>query len=181
MFESTVHASATIPKGPCEAQDLDLSIGDYLCIQGEMPSPLQTTEGSSPNNPCILLHARIGQLTDHTDRLVLLIEVTEPSNAFSAEALQGHAHKYTIEVIPQCPKYKWMIEAIKGLSHAPVIIRSIVTCHDLPGTPAKLNAEVLRYFPLDIDQVEAVKSALSSPFTVIYGQPGKHMYAVSLY
>jgi len=170
----TVHGSATLPKGLCEAQGLDLSIGDYLCIRSETPSTVQPSNSQSNTTPCFLLHARISQLTDHADCLVLFIEVTEPADSFSAEILQKHTSKYTIEVIPQCSRFKKMIEAVKNLGHASEVVRSIVTYHDLPCTPSNLDAEVLRYFPLDIDQEKAVKSALSSPFTVIYGQPGKY-------
>lgn len=150
---------------------MNLSPGDYICIRNEKFPSLQTTEKETKS--CIVIHGRISELTEHSDRISISIDITEPANTFSAEILQSHAQKYTIEVIPQCSRYKSMIEVLRSINKAPEIIRSIVIHRDLPGTPAKLDIPVLMHFPLDIDQVAAVKSALNSPFTVIYGQPGK--------
>ncbi|KAK3747583.1 hypothetical protein QZH41_015812, partial [Actinostola sp. cb2023] len=165
-------ANLMLPKAILDSQDLKFSVGDYLCIRSEASSQTQRTDNQTSSNTCILLHARVTQLTVNSDRVVFFIEVTEPSDIISAETLQRHAHKYTIEVIPQSPRYKYMLEAVRALGQSPEILRSVVLCHDLPCTPAKLDVSVLRYFPLDIDQAGAVKSALNSPFTVIHGQPG---------
>jgi hypothetical protein len=172
--------SATLKLPEDHQRGLQFSVGDYVCIRF-LNFPSSSSEESSSSHNNILLHARVTHVTEDNDQRPATkghtLQLVEPSNAVSAEILKNKAHLYAVECIPQSQRYRVMIQAVKKLNKVSEAIRSVVLHQDLPSTPQKMKMSTLKGFPLDIDQAEAVKAALSLPLTVIHGQPGRiHTY-----
>lgn len=160
-----------------EQRGFQLTVGDYACVRSLQFSSTSSEEDSSDNELNILLHARVVRVTDNNDHRapskVCTLQLVEPSNSLLADILSDDTRAYEVECIPQDQRYRVMIQAVKDLYKVSDELRSVVLHQDLSSTPHKTNMSTLKGFPLDIDQAEAVKAALSLPLTVIHGQPGK--------
>ena len=102
-------------------------------------------------------------------------------DGFSIDNLNQSSSLCSIEVIARGLSFRRMISAVKHLGEATELIRSVFLRRDIPKYLARnpllmgqRKEDTKTTLRLNPGQEKAVMSAVTSPFTLIQGPPGKH-------
>ncbi|XP_032243014.2 helicase with zinc finger domain 2 isoform X1 [Nematostella vectensis] len=159
VVSDRVDSTMRLPRRVLSPGGRHVQAGDYLCIRPRRPNRRgQRSSGSS------VFHARV----HHVEGASVHVDI--PRAGLPSVLIEAGNCECDIEVTPRSGNHRQIIKAVCSLSRISKAVKEVVLGRKILARQCETNVRVVP--GLDDDQAHAVRTALTHPLTMVYGQPG---------